>query len=315
MLYRENIYHKNFAAMGTRFELVLIGISPEYSQKIYNLIEKEVLRIELKLTRFSHTSVISELNQNAGEMPVSVDNEVIEIVELCKKYTDLTLGSFDITLLPLTLFWQIKTADQNMQEWEYNEKISEILKITGMSNVDIDPSNNTIFLRYPGMGIDLGGFGKGYALERVRKILVSNAIENAFISFGESSVLGLGHHPYGDSWKVGIQNLFDVNKSAYTFSIIDSALSTSGISGPINQRCFSGKSHIIDIDTGRPVKNLETVSVKSYSPVKAEVLSTALFAADSKKRKKILKNFTGCEAVEIRYTEDDRNINIISLNN
>jgi thiamine biosynthesis lipoprotein len=167
----------------------------------------------------------------------------------------------------------------------------------------MDEEKNEVFLKHPGMEIDLGGFGKGYALEKVKMLLEKHAVNNAVISFGDSSILAIGNHPYGDCWKVGIRHLLDTGKSAYTFDLKNEALSSSGMP---DQHLNSERNgcHIINPETGKYREAIKTVSVCSGSPLDSEVLSTAITAADSIKRKKIFNNFPGCRAVEINYSEN-----------
>ncbi|MCP4726734.1 MAG: FAD:protein FMN transferase [bacterium] len=313
MTNKENLFHKNFAAMGTRFELILIDLEPERSQRIFSMIKKEVLRIENKLSRFSPLSIVSEINSKAGTTPVSVEDELIYIVEQCRKYSEMTFGAFDITLLPLTLFWKNNDLDTPDPGQDVEDIISGYKELTGMDKVKVDPGSKTVFLEYLKMGIDLGGFGKGYALEKVREILSEDSIDTAFISFGESSILALGHHPYGDKWKVGIQNIYDTNKNTYSFDVIDGALSTSGLRIQVGNN--KRRAHIIDFRSGIPVKDLKTISVKSGSPLDAEILSTALMAADPEKGKEIINNFTDCEIVEIQYSDNLKKFDITTYYN
>jgi hypothetical protein len=77
--------------------------------------------------------------------------------------------------------------------------------------------------------VDFGGFGKGYALERIRKLLLSHGILNAFISFGESSVLALGNHPHGTGWKAGVNHQMITGNSLFSFDLQNESLSTSGM--------------------------------------------------------------------------------------
>ena len=80
----------------------------------------------------------------------------------------------------------------------------------------------------------------------MKKILLKSKIFNAFISFGESSVLALGKHPYGDFWRVGIKDLFHDRKNAYVFDLLDGSVSTSGNS-PNNEGKYPD-GHVIDPD-------------------------------------------------------------------
>ncbi|OXU16067.1 FAD:protein FMN transferase [Sedimentisphaera salicampi] len=127
--------------------------------------------------------------------------------------------------------------------------------------------------------IDLGGIGKGYALEEVRKILLDYALSRAFVSFGESSIYGLGSHPHGNCWEVAVCNPFRKDESLDNFKLLNSSLSVSGFS--VLKNGVSGY-HIVDPKTGRLAQNNMLVCVLSDSSIESEVISTAVYASSGK---------------------------------
>lgn len=131
--------------------------------------------------------------------------------------------------------------------------------------------------------LDFGGFGKGYFLMKCNEILRDNGVNCAFVDFGCSSILGVGHHPYGDSWQVGIVNPF-THITMATVELCDKSLSTSG-----NTPSYDG--HIRNPHTGEACTGNRLVSVVSENPLDAEALSTALMIADEQQRAVIQKKF------------------------
>ena len=299
--------------MGTRFDVVFPGMETSFAQSIFNEIKTEVQRLEKKLSRFLSESIIYEINQNAGKKDVNVDKEVWEVLTICEKYYHATLGFFDISIFPLMQLWKIKDEGMDKNIQPSGNEICNKLEITGMKHVRLNSENFSVKFDRSGIEIDLGGFGKGYALEQVKNIIKKHNVKNAFISFGESSILALGHHPFGKNWEIGIQHIFEPGNSVFTFQMKDSSLSTSGISYFNKQVEIKKFGHVINPKTGYPVKGLRTVSVTSGSPVKAEILSTALLVADFRDKPVILQNFPGCRAVEIDY-EKNRKASISYLN-
>ncbi|AQQ08921.1 Thiamine biosynthesis lipoprotein ApbE precursor [Sedimentisphaera cyanobacteriorum] len=125
---------------------------------------------------------------------------------------------------------------------------------------------------------DLGGLGKGFALEEVKKILLDYSLSRAFISFGESSIYALGTHPHGDCWEIAVCNPFRENESLGSFKLLNSSLSVSGFSFSKNAGC---SYHLVDPNTGRLAKNNMLVCVLSESCIESEVLSTAVYASSA----------------------------------
>ncbi len=131
--------------------------------------------------------------------------------------------------------------------------------------------------------LDFGGMAKGWALKVLEKILRRNDVKSAFVDFGGSSILGVGSHPYGDSWKVGVVNPFN-GEVIREVELVDKSMSSSG-----NTPTYSG--HIRNPLTGEIVDSKALVTVVSNSPLDAEVLSTALMVASEDERKQIQENF------------------------
>ena len=147
------------------------------------------------------------------------------------------------------------------------------------------------------MTLDFGGFAKGYALERIKQLLIKETAGSALVNFGNSSILALGVHPFGDHWPVGLANPFRDGEEAYGFKLRDGALSISGHT-PEHPR------HIIDPGSGGYVARDGFVAVQGRSPLVAEVLSTALFAAPETKWSGIMENYTDYRAVRIGCDRD-----------
>ncbi len=100
--------------------------------------------------------------------------------------------------------------------------------------------------------------------------------------------MGLGHHPYGDSWTVDVPDPFS-GRTLCTVRLCDSALSVSG-----NTPGYGGQ--IVDTQSGERVLSPRVVVVTALNPADAEVLSTALMAAQCGRREKLLAEFPGAEA-------------------
>jgi thiamine biosynthesis lipoprotein len=182
----------------------------------------------------------------------------------------------------------------------------------GADSIILDFDLSTVFFQDTMISIDLGGIGKGYALEKIKQYCTANGIANALISFGDSSITTLGSHPHGDYWPIGIQDSFSPGSSIYTFKLNDSSLSTSG-NNPNNQIKFGANGHIINPLTGKFQKELKTVSVVADSPIEAEILSTSLFIAEDKVKAEILSQFKPMESIAISYNQMKKH-QLINLN-
>jgi thiamine biosynthesis lipoprotein len=227
--------------MGTRFDLVLLGKNKITSESIWKRIVAELQRLDKKLNRFDSKSEISFINLNAYNNPVEVNEEMWSILNHCHEYYKKTSGLFDITL-------------KNFSQLIFNETSRSIKFIS------------------PDVKIDLGGYAKGYALQRIKQLLDEDEVDQAFVDFGNSSILGIGHHPYGKSWQVSIQNPYNREETLGVVDLIDKYLSTSGNS-PTHTK------HIINPQSGELNDSKKIVTIISENALEAEVLSTTLMIA------------------------------------
>lgn len=297
------IQHFNYSSMGTRFNFLTYGLDEAFFSSAKTFIINELERIEQKFTRYNDNSEISKINKLAVTEPVPTDAETISLLALCKEYYTRTNKLFDITVGRYTNFVvdtvPLETgADSALS----SQRILSENAIPGADNIILDFDVSTVFFQDTMISIDLGGIGKGYALEKIKQYCAENHITNALISFGDSSITTLGSHPHGDYWPIGIQHSFSPGSPVYTFKLNDSSLSTSG-NNPNNQIKFGANGHIINPLTGKFQKELKTVSVVADSPIEAEILSTSLFIAGDKDKAEILSQFKPRESIAISYNQ------------
>ena len=141
-------------------------------------------------------------------------------------------------------------------------------------------------VRYAGE-YDFGGLAKGAMLSRAAQALRDRGVHDALLNFGGSSILGLGHHPFGDAWKVDVPDPFS-GRTLVTVKLRDSAMSVSG-----NTPGYGG--HIVDTQTGERVLASRVVVVTAPDPTDAEVLSTSIMANPTR-RETLLAAFPGASA-------------------
>lgn len=291
------IYQNRFRAMGTRFYGMFPDMEHKEGERVFNIIKKEVERIESRISWFRPDSDLSRINDLAAHEPVELDDELLEIMLVCQTCWELTDGLFDITLRPLLEYW--RSVDPNHAD---PSELSEIKERTGQQHVNIDEERSQLTFEREGVEIDLGGFGKGYALEKVKNLLIEMKVKRAFISFGESSILALGDHPAGGDWRIGINDLLKPGSSVYEFKVRDGSVSTSSNFHLTDDGSLEKLSHIIDPMTGKPLESLSSVSVKFSSAVVAEMMSTAfLISSDSKRISDVVSKYDGMEAIRVDY--------------
>lgn len=253
------VAYGSFTAMHTRMEILFVHSDKNGAEKICRRMEDLADSLEKTFSRHLEGTQLHSLNK--GTAPVSLSEDLYFAVELCEQFRRATSGYFDIAALSST---RERPALRTYPPTHQAQRSSEAVLI------------------------DFGGFAKGYALEKMRKLLVEEyGIGSALLNFGSSSILGIGSHPLGDCWMVSDE------KERVNFRLKDSALSVSG-------RARSGKAHIMDPHTLATVEKDSDVAVTGSSALICEILSTALFAAPRNEWDAIMSHFDKYEIKELK---------------
>lgn len=269
------IVYASFGAMHTRVELLAVGLDEEQGRGLMAEAEREVRRLERLFNRFDSRSPLAVVNMTATGQSVKVDDELFMALELCEVFRRATAGYFDVT-----------AADDGV------DAVSD-----GSGGYALDGKEHSVRILREGARIDLGGFAKGYAAESVRRIFEQAEVRQAVINFGNSSIVAMGHHPYGEWWPIGIEHRKVKSAVAREVKLKDGAMSVSG-------RAESGEYHIIDPMTGNRAVGEELIVVEGRSALVAEMLSTALYAAPRNRRAAIMAQYEGYVASEIYCRAD-----------
>ena len=189
---------------------------------------------------------------------------------------------------------------------DYSEvEYEKIVKSVGMKYVELNKLNKSVKFTNDVIELDLGAFGKGFALEKVKQIIESSSARNAFISFGESSVLAMGEHPAGGSWKIGINNYKDPGSSIHEFEVSDGSVSTSSNFYLHDEGKLINHGHVINPQTGKIHEEFTAASVSASSPILAEMLSTACLLLPDEKIHDLLKKYEDIEVIKVDYEPDE----------
>lgn len=280
--------------MGTRFYALLPDLEEGKAERLFYHLRGEVNRIEQKMSRFLPESEVSRLNAAAAGETVEPDEELFDLLQACRYIWEKTDGAFDLTCRPLMEYWKDK-------ESEADEDFQQVKDRCGFQHLLLDPDQRTAAFTRNGMEIDFGGLGKGYALEKIKEMILNTEAKSAFISFGESSVLALGEHPAGGAWKIGMNNYLDPGKTLHEFRLCGGSVSTSSNFRVNDSGRLVNHRHIIDPHSGKPWENLSAVSVHAESPLLAEMLSTACLVSESEKIRSLKEAYPEVDIVRADY--------------
>lgn len=230
--------------MGTRFEVFLHGDDEEHLEAVAVAVLDEIVRLDDVLSRFNPGSEVARVNREAGQRPVRVDREVFALLERCEQARQWTGGHFDVTAS------------------------------TGGNGFKLDADRSTVQFTRPDVMIDLGGIGKGYALDCGREILLRFGVKRGLLQGGTSSVLAVGA-PFGaNGWPVDVRHPLRTGAEAVTrVELMNRGFSCSAVRHP-----DQAQSDVVNPLLREPLAGNAACVVLAASAADAEIFSTALLA-------------------------------------
>ncbi len=238
---------------------------------------------------------ILRVNRRAGKEPVTVSEDTFTVVEAAKRFGAETDGAFDITIAPIVELWGIGTDREGIPS---DEDIAERLQYVDYRRIELDRDERSIFLPESGMGIDVGGIAKGFAVRESARILRDKGVEHAILEFGGDIEL-IGTRPDGDPWRIGIQHPSGRRQRLLgTVSLSDTSIVSSGPYERYFEKDGERYHHIFSPEDGRPVRNrLTSVTVVGDDSIETDTLSTAAFILGLDRGFSLLEERAGIEGI------------------
>jgi thiamine biosynthesis lipoprotein len=267
--------------MGTYARIEVMGGDNGDVDAAFNKIKE----LDNLLSDYNPKSEVSEINNMAGVKAVRVDDEVIRILEIAKEVAFQTDGAFDPTIGALTI-----GVYRFGREGEAEIDLDEIDRAKSLVNYkDLIINGNNAYLKNKGMMIDLGGIGKGLAVDRAVSVLKQRGVRSGVVSLsGDIKV-------FGESVDIAIKNPYNESPIAtFKTGARDLAISTSGgyerfieIDGDIYH-------HLIVPGSGKPGSGFLSVTVvMEDSSALADAYSTALFIMGKEKAMEFISTKNG----------------------
>jgi thiamine biosynthesis lipoprotein len=262
-------------AMGATFSVVLYGSDQAAMNQAIDAAFDEAHRLDALLSNYKPESEWSRINREAAEHPVAVSPELFRLLSDCIEYSRATEGTFDITVGPLMRAWGFFGGERHVPS---PDQLRDALEIVGYRHVQLNARKRTVRFDRPGVEIDPGGVGKGYAVDRMVKILRARGFRNALVAASGSSIYGLGNPPDEPrGWPISIADPWNHRKNAAQVFLKAMSLSTSGSyekSFRVNGHRYS---HIMDPRRGAPAEGAVQVTVLAPRTIDSEVWAKPYF--------------------------------------
>jgi thiamine biosynthesis lipoprotein len=258
--------------LGTEVSVLLWSDDEVAGRAALEAVFAETARINALMSTYLEDSEISRVNRLAASEPVSVGEELFDVIRRSLDISVLTLGAFDITYDSVGQHYDFRARQRPDASTIARERDSIDYRY-----VELDQAAGTVAFLKEGVRINLGGIAKGYVVERGIDILRHRGIEHAIVTAGGDSRL-LGDRR-GRPWMVGIRNPRDDGERQVAISVplVDEAISTSGDYERFFDEDGVRYHHIIKPSTGEPAGGMHSATVFGPDAVITDALSTSVF--------------------------------------
>jgi thiamine biosynthesis lipoprotein len=250
-------------AMATTFEVIVVHEYDRYARQAAAAAFDEVDRLEADLSRFVENSDISRINNLPANKPLLIGLAAFECLQLSARIHTETDGAFDITIGSLLDCWRNEDGTPRTPS---QKELNLARQRTGTGLLKLDEAEHTVELLAGPVQVDLGGIGKGFAVDRMAELLREWSIQTALISGGYSSVLALDAPAGTRGWPVALSDPANRKQILARPNLKRRALSGSGL---------QKGGHIIDPRTAQPVKGKRAAWACAPDAATADALSTA----------------------------------------
>lgn len=250
-------------AMATTYELLIVHEDDRYAAQAAVAAFDDVDRLEDELSRFRESSDVTRINNLPAHQPLQLGLDTFECLKIARRIYGETNGAFDITIGTLLKCW--RNEDGSLRTPSPRE-VDFARMHTGTNLLELNEAEHTVTLSAGGVQIDLGGIGKGYAVDRVAELLRDWGIDVALISGGYSSVLSLDAPSGKKGWPLTMTNPAGDKEILVRPFLHNAALSGSGV---------QKGGHIIDPRTAEPVEGKYAAWSSAPDATTADALSTA----------------------------------------
>ncbi|MFI4876815.1 MAG: FAD:protein FMN transferase [Blastopirellula sp. JB062] len=238
---------------------------------------------EDQLSIYRSHSEASRINAAADFAPIAIESRFFDLLVEAKRIYHETDGAFDVTAGPLAKIWGFYQRKGRVPQ---PEEIAAALAKVGSRHLTLNDENQSVFFDLPEMEINLGGIGKGYALDRVSEFLLAQQVNNFLFHGGTSSVVARGSRLRGDGsegWRVGVPHPFLPGKRIGEVTLHDEALGTSGAAHQTFVESGRRYGHVLDPRSGLPAEGVLSTTIVAPTAALADALSTACYVMGPEK--------------------------------
>lgn len=267
--------------LGTPIVLQLVCEDEESARVLSTQAFRECARIEATYSRFLENNLLSELNENLGAW-TTVSEELYRLLEFGNRLKENTEGAFDLSVKAILEGWGYD-KEYSFLERRVDEKM-------GVGCVELEAGEDfRVRLSAP---IELGGLGKGYAIDRMASFFLADPEVQGFCVNAGGDLFVKGGDENGSPWKIVFEHPQDVTVAIGEVNLYGPlALASSSPSRRHWGASGAERHHLVDPRTRAPANGMLSVYVQAGAALLADAYSTALFVLGFERARELIPSF------------------------
>jgi len=223
---------------------------------------------------------------------VRVSLETMVLVRKSLQVAEMTDGAFNIAIGPAVDAWNI-SAEPRLPT---AEELAALKPLIDLQHVHTDVWERTIYLEKPGMRVDVGGIGKGYAADQAVMVMKKAGAMAGVVALS-GDIKTFGRLPDGGVFRVGIQHPRKEGEIVAEIELQDEAISTAGDYERYFEKDGIQYHHILDPRTLQPARGCQSVSVIAKEGIWADGLDTGIFVLGAERGMELVEQLEDIEAI------------------
>ena len=280
--------------MGTLVRITVYTPDEQTAAAAFRKAFDRIRELDGVLSDYRAASELNQITTAAVQRPVPVSDDLFAVLCASQGLAHATGGAFDITQGPVVQLWREARKAARLPD---PAALTEAANRSGFRKLHLDQEHRTVMLDTPGMALDVGAIGKGYAASEAIKVLDALGVRSALVAI--SGDLAFSDAPPNQrGWRIAVRSAdLPVEGVPHVLELTRAAVSTAGSSEQHVNIGGRRYSHIINPASGTALIEDITVTVIARNGLDADGLDTAVSVLGAERGLALIESTPGAAAL------------------
>lgn len=278
--------------MGTQFRMIFYAPDSVMANKVIRAVYARMDTLNQIMSDYLDGSEINSLSETAGSGRwVRISPDLFGVLAKARWVAEKSGGRFDPTIGPLSQLWRRAVR---RQQFPSKAELQQARRVVGYTLLKLDTATRSAQLLRPGMKLDVGGIGQGFAIDEALKVVHALGIHSVLIDIGGDILLG-DAPPNQPGWRIDVGSGKANDADTMTLTLTHAAITTSGDTYRYLEHKGKRYSHIMDPRNGLGLRHFTRATVLAPDGWRADALTKVFSVAGWRKCRHLLKRFPQTE--------------------